>query len=84
MPKVYRSLLTEPDEIYGYKSIILMDLIDSLSVEQFLGDVEQTERIIVVSQVASMISIIRSTMLSQEKQDQPGWVGCEGCVAHGY
>jgi hypothetical protein len=61
-----------------------MDLIDSLSVEQFLGDVEQTERIIVVSQVASMISIIRSTMLSQEKQDQPGWVGCEGCVAHGY
>lgn len=84
VPKVYRVLNIEPDEIYGYKCLILMDFIDGVSVEQCWGDLKQTERMSVVSQVASMITTLRSIALSQEQQDQPGPVGCEGCVAHGY
>ncbi|KAJ5470797.1 hypothetical protein N7530_008154 [Penicillium desertorum] len=34
VPKVYRVLNVEPDEIYGYKCITLMDFIDGVSVEQ--------------------------------------------------
>ncbi|KAJ5957695.1 hypothetical protein N7501_011974 [Penicillium viridicatum] len=84
LPKVYRVLNIEPDEIYGYICLILMDLIDGVSVEQCWGNLKQTERMSVVSQVALMITTLRSIALSQEQQDQPGPVGCEGCVAHGY
>ncbi|KAJ5420212.1 hypothetical protein N7465_002731 [Penicillium sp. CMV-2018d] len=38
VPKVYRVFNIEPDEIYGYKCIILMDFIDGVSVEQCWGD----------------------------------------------
>ncbi|KAJ5577625.1 uncharacterized protein N7459_006589 [Penicillium hispanicum] len=84
VPKVHRVLNIEPDEIYGYKCMILMDLIDAVSVEQCWGDLKQAERVEVVSQVASMISTLRFIPLSQEQQARPGPVGRESCVARGY
>ncbi|OJJ83850.1 uncharacterized protein ASPGLDRAFT_47545 [Aspergillus glaucus CBS 516.65] len=58
-----------------------MDFIDGRSVEACWDELNQTERVDVVSQVASMITTLQSIPLPQQS---PGPVGCESCSARGF
>ncbi|KAB8229917.1 uncharacterized protein BDW43DRAFT_314563 [Aspergillus alliaceus] len=85
LPKVHRTLNIESEDvILGVKCLILMDFVDGRSVEQCWGDLSQAERVDVVSQVASIITTLRSIPLSDQQQQKPGPVGCKCCVARGF
>ncbi|KAI9037397.1 uncharacterized protein KD926_000360 [Aspergillus affinis] len=84
VPKVLRVFNIESDVVFGCKCLILMDFVDGRSIEQCWADLSHTERVDVVSQVASIITVLRSIPLSPRQQQQPGPVGCKCCVARGY
>lgn len=84
VPKVHRVINTGTEEFYGCTCLILMDFVDGRTVEQCWSDLNQEERVEVISQVASMITTLRSIPLSEEQQQKPGPMGCKICVARGY
>lgn len=84
VPKVHRVFNIETGhEFFGCSCLILMDFIEGKSLEKCWGDLSQIQRKDVVSQVASIITTLRSIQLSQEQQQRPGPMGCESCAARG-
>lgn len=85
VPKVHRVLNIETEGVFfGCRCLMVMDFVEGRTVEECWDELSQTERVDVVSQVASMIITLHSIPLSQEQEQQPGPVGCKTCVARGY
>jgi aminoglycoside phosphotransferase (APT) family kinase protein len=82
VPKIHRVLNIETENVFfGCKCLLVMDFAEGRLVEECWEHLSEAERVDVVAQVASMITILQSIPVPQQP---PGPVGCRTCLARGF
>lgn len=81
VPKVHRILNIKSKNVSsGCKCLFVMDFVEGKTVEECWEHMDDSERVDVVNQVATMITLLHSIPVPQL---QPGPDGCRTCLAKG-